>query len=236
MLVTGIISLAIMTYSNLLSVLGFYSRARTDKLARIWARKILNAARIRRSKFIHHPIEYLPNKAYMIMCNHSSLYDIPIIFEAIPGSIRMLTKSELGKIPILSLSLKLNEFIFINRHNREQAMQDLAKAKQKMEDGIILWVAPEGTRSKTGKLLRFKKGVFHLAIQTEAIIIPVGIRGASQVLPSKTLALSSDQPVEVHVGKPIDASEFNEDSKDLLLKKVEKVMRELVDEPSKANL
>jgi 1-acyl-sn-glycerol-3-phosphate acyltransferase len=116
------------------------------------------------------------------------------------------------------------EFISINRHNIEQAKKDLKAAGEKMEDGIVLWIAPEGTRSRTGRLGSFKKGGFILAIETGAQIIPVGIRGSEKVLPAKTWDLYLNQQVDIHIGNPIDASAYTLKSKDDL---IEAVRREL---------
>jgi len=89
-----------------------------------------------------------------------------------------------------------------------------------MEDGIILWIAPEGTRSRTGKLNKFKKGGFMVALQTNAIIIPVGIRGSEKVLPPDTWRSRIGQHVEIHVGEPIDTSGYALEGRDALMEKV----------------
>ena len=131
---------------------------------------------------------------------------ILISFVALPGSIRMLAKSELYRIPVLGLTMRLAEFPSINRHKRNQALADLARARQMMESGIVLWAAPEGTRSRTGELLPFKKGCFHLALDTEAVIVPVAIRGIHKVLPARSWRFNLGQQVSVHIGEPIDAA------------------------------
>ena len=77
-----------------------------------------------------------------------------------------------------------------------------------MESGIVLWAAPEGTRSPDGKLLPFKKGCFHLALDTEAVIVPVAIRGIHKVLPARSWRFNLGQQVSVHIGEPIDAATY----------------------------
>jgi 1-acyl-sn-glycerol-3-phosphate acyltransferase len=100
-----------------------------------------------------------------------------------------------------------------------------------MEDGIVLWVAPEGTRSKDGKLLPFKKGCFHLALDTQAIIIPIGIRDIVNVLPKGTLNMYTGVAVEMHIGTMIDASEYSMATRDRLMRTVDAEMRRLLDQP-----
>src|SRR5262249_4599437 len=129
-------------------------------------------------------------------------------------------KKELMRVPIWGLAMKRADFIFVDRENRTQAMRDLVVAKEKMMTGIAIWMAPEGTRSKNGKLNVFKKGGFMLALETGAIILPVGIRGAEKILPAKTLKFTLNQQVEVHVGKPIDTRNYTVKTRNELIKAV----------------
>lgn len=169
-----------------------------------------------------------PQRRYIVMCTHASHYDIPLSFVALPGSLRMLAKKELSRIPIFGQAMRAAEFIFIDRHNREQALKDLTAARLKMESGIVLWVSPEGTRSTNGELLPFKKGCFHLAIDTQAIIIPVAIRNISKVLPKGTFNLNLGVETEVHIGTPIDASGYSLEQRQALSEQVERSMRQLL--------
>jgi 1-acyl-sn-glycerol-3-phosphate acyltransferase len=93
-----------------------------------------------------------------------------------------------------------------------------------------MWIAPEGTRSKDDKLGPFKKGPFITAIQAGATIIPIGIRGANHILPAGTLQLNLAQEVAVHIGEPIDATQYTLENKDTLLAHVFRVMQRLTDE------
>jgi 1-acyl-sn-glycerol-3-phosphate acyltransferase len=162
------------------------------------------------------------------MSNHSSLYDIPLIFVALPGSIRMLTKKELFGVPVWGRGLAAGEFVSIDRHDHAQAVRDLDAAKVKMAGGISLWVAPEGTRSRDGQLGDFKKGGFVLAIQTGALILPIGIRGSRDILPPKTFFRADlGRTAEVHVGEPIDAARFSMERRDALVSEVRDRIREL---------
>ncbi|MEC7815332.1 MAG: lysophospholipid acyltransferase family protein [Pseudomonadota bacterium] len=145
-------------------------------------------------------------RRYIIMCTHASHYDIPVAFVSLPGSVRMLAKKELFRIPLLGQAMRAAEFPSIDRTNRNRAVSDLKKARAMMESGIVLWAAPEGTRSSDGQLLPFKKGCFHLALDTEAVIVPVAIRGIHRVLPARTFQINLGQPVDVRVGQPIDTA------------------------------
>ena len=204
-------------------------RAACDRLLSWWSTRLLSFVKLTYKTVDPHHLEFQPNRRYIIMSNHSSLYDIPVVFMALPpASIRMLTKKELFSVPIRGRGLRAAEFISIDRKNRKQAFRDLEEARKKMESGIVLWVAPEGTRSGTGELLPFKKGAFMLALQTGATIIPVGIRGAYDVLPAKTSRFHLGRQVEVHIGRPVDASQFKKQERDQLMLEVESQIRELI--------
>jgi len=201
------------------------NRKAFDQYSRQWAKKILNIVKVHYKTFNPHHVTFEPNKQYIIMINHTSLYDIPITLAALPGSIRMIAKKELFKVPIWGHAMKRAEYISIDRKDRKQAVKDLALAKEKMKNGIVIWVAPEGTRSHNGKLLPLKKGPFMLALQTGATIIPVGIRGAHNILPAKTLNFNTHQSVEVHIGEPIDASNYTIKTRAELMTAVENNIR-----------
>jgi len=201
-----------------------YPRKDGDGLLHWWSNGLVNAVRIKKTVFDPFSIRIEPGKGYIIMSNHRSHYDIPLTILSLPASIRMLTKKELFKIPLWGRGMAAGEFICIDRKNIEQAKQDLKKAREKMEDGIVLWISPEGTRSRTGRMGPFKKGGFILAIEAGAQIIPVGIRGSEKVLQPETWEFFLDQKVEVYIGKPIDASAYTLEHKDKL---IEVVRREI---------
>jgi len=140
----------------------------------------------------------------------------------------MLTKKELFKIPILSMALNKGDFVSIDRQNRQQSIKDLANARKKLEQGIMLWIAPEGTRSRDGELHPFKKGGFHLAIETNAIIVPIVIKGINDILPSKTYQLTINGEVDVYIGKEFDSSEFTTEERNQYMQAVHAEMKSLL--------
>ena len=164
------------------------------------------------------------SKPYLFMSNHQSLYDIPILFAALEGRLRMVAKKELFSVPIWRPALKVSQFISIDRKDRYKAVQSLKEAARIMQSGINVWMAPEGTRSRDGKLLPFKKGGFMLALETGAQIVPVAIKGAWAVIPPKSFRLSLGHRVEVEFGQPIDASAYGMSNRDALMRDVREWM------------
>ena len=210
---------------------GFITREWCDHALRLYVKRVLKLVGVTCKVINPHNVQPQPGQPTIVMCNHSSLYDIPLSLVAFPShSLRMLSKKELAKIPIMGQGMVAAEFPFIDRHNRHQAQKDLEYAKELLISGILMWIAPEGTRSKTGKLGEFKKGGFITAIQAGAVIIPMGIRGAYNILPARTHQFNLNQDVEVHIGKPIDASKFTLENKEALIELVYQEMKQLVGE------
>lgn len=209
---------------------GGYPRDYGDRWLKWWAKKLVDSVGMRYMVHDPHGLVLEPGTPYIIMSNHRSHYDIPLVILTMPGSIRMLTKKELFRVPLWGRGMKAGEFMSIDRSNIEQAKTDLAAAREKMESGIVIWISPEGTRSQYGHLGGFKKGGFIMAIEAGARIIPVGIQGTEKVLRPKTLEFNLDREVSVDIGMPIDASRYTLEQKELLMEEVRKSIAELCGE------
>lgn len=211
------------------SLSGSISRQWCDAELQRWSQRMLKLLHIRCKVVNPHHVEPEPGRATILMCNHASLFDIPLSLQAFPhASIRMLAKKELSSIPIMGGGMVAAEFPFIDRKNRRQAISDLDKVKDLLKSGIVMWIAPEGTRSETGELLPFKKGGFITAIKTQAVIIPIGIRGANQILPARSSQFRLNQEAELHIGKPIDAAHYDLDHKEKLIQETYAAISKLI--------
>ncbi len=217
LLLTGYIGFKATIYATLNKI----NRKWVDKTLHGWTLQILHLLRVNYKVINPHRVIPPKNRATMILCNHSSLFDIPLSYLAFPHhSMRMLAKKELLSIPFFGRGMTVAEFPSIDRKNRQQAIKDMRKIQALMESGIMVWIAPEGTRSKTGMLGPFKKGAFITAIEANAVIIPIGIRGANNILPAKTFKANFNQTAEIHIGEPIDAADFTLDNKEALMHQV----------------
>lgn len=224
--------LLITLYISILTILELsiskVPRITIDKRLRWWSKKLVDFIKL--SYEVHLPTGFKieKEKPYILMCNHSSHYDIPLSFLTFKNSIRMLAKKELTRIPIWGKGMRVSDFIAIDRTNARQAIKDLKFARKVMEKGIILWIAPEGTRAKDGKLQPFKSGGFRLAIQAKASIIPVGIVGSNEVMPSKTFRIQTGKHVDIFIGDPIETTGFTNRTKNELKQIVESRIRTLI--------
>jgi 1-acyl-sn-glycerol-3-phosphate acyltransferase len=143
-------------------------------------------------------------RAYVYMSNHQSHLDIPILYATLPSpTIRMLAKKELFQIPIWGRALRAAEFIEVDRANHTRALESIEVAAELIRDGVSIWIAPEGTRSRDGSIGRLKKGGFHLASETQTPIVPVAIRGTIAILPRGGRAMRTGERVDVTIGAPI---------------------------------
>lgn len=130
-----------------------------------------------------------PRGTYIYMCNHVSNLDPPIVVPLIPRRTSVLIKRELLRIPILAQAMRMADFVEVDRKNRDAAIASVERARAVVEKGINITVFPEGTRSLDGKMLPFKKGPFHLAMETGTAVIPMSIYGSESLWPKKSFRI-----------------------------------------------
>jgi 1-acyl-sn-glycerol-3-phosphate acyltransferase len=129
-------------------------------------------------------LENVLNEPAIYAANHASQLDIPIICTSINRPMFFIGKVELKKIPILSQYMKIVGMIFVDRKNRERAMASMRTAIQDIQGGKSIAAFPEGTRTKTGELLPFKKGVFTISKEGRIPIVPIAVIGSAKALAS----------------------------------------------------
>lgn len=201
-----------------------------DKIMFKWSKRLLDLIGLNVNVVGLEKIPKKGDRPLIVMCNHSSLYDIPISAHALQASLRMLTKKELFSIPIFGSGLRRGEYISIDRNNRDQSLKDLENAKDKLLSGVVLWVAPEGTRSKDGKLGQFKRGGFHIALDSKALILPIVIKGVHKVQAGDNLDLYLNQTVEVELCETVDAANYSKEQRRELIVDVRQRMLEKLDQ------
>jgi 1-acyl-sn-glycerol-3-phosphate acyltransferase len=183
-----------------------------------WSRALLEQARLELEVIGR---EKAPRtETFVVMSNHQSLYDIPVLLQALDQRMRMIAKTELFRVPLWSTAMRRCGFIEIDRGNRSRAADSLKAAQAALGSGTSIWIAPEGTRSLTGQMLPFKKGGFHLALAAGARILPVTIDGTRKVLPAKGRHIRRGVKVQVILGDPIDTKQFRRRELDRLAQQV----------------
>jgi len=175
---------------------GIYDWANVD-----WSRDVLKAAG---TPVLADGLERIPRgQPLMYASNHSSMFDIWTLLATLPGSVRMVAKQELFKIPLLGGAMRAAGHIPIDRAARKKAFEAYDKAAKTIREGISsILVFPEGTRSRTGELLPFKNAPFGLAIAAQVPIVPVYVHHTFEILPKGAWRLRS-RPIRLLVGEPI---------------------------------
>jgi 1-acyl-sn-glycerol-3-phosphate acyltransferase len=141
-------------------------------------------------------MEELPAGGAVLVANHQSLVDIPLLLSAFPRPVKFLAKRELGEIPVFGKAMTAAGNLFINRDDPRDAVHMLRDAGGRLRSGHLLVVFPEGTRSGDGKVGEFKPGAFFLAQKSGAPVVPVYIDGGRNALPKGRLWF---RPAELRV-------------------------------------
>lgn len=197
-----------------------------DEAARRWARALLRAAGV---QVAVRGLEHIPrDRPVVFVSNHQSWFDILALAASIPVSFRFVSKKELAKVPLLGRAMRAAGHIFIDRQNRQRAFDAYQDAVRVIRGGMSAVVFPEGTRSRTGELLPFKKGPFVLAIAAQVPMVPVYCAGTFEIMPKGT-AWIRPRPVTLLFGEPIPTAGLRYEDREGLLHRVRAILEALRD-------
>ncbi len=146
--------------------------------------------------------------SYVFVANHQGAYDIFAIYGYLNHNFKWMMKKSLEKIPFVGYACKKAGHIMVDKSSPAAVQHTMATAKDRLKDGMSLVVFPEGSRSKTGKMARFKKGAFALASEFGLPIVPITIDGAYDVMP-RSAKLPCPGQIHVTIHKPLDADGAN---------------------------
>jgi 1-acyl-sn-glycerol-3-phosphate acyltransferase len=186
-----------------------------------WAgvKLVVYVTRIAGEKVTVEGRENIPPGVCLFAANHTSNADAPAIVGAIPRRIAILGRKSLFDIPIVGTAFHLAKFVPVDRENRDAALASVQQAVRHIREGYSFLVYPEGTRSADGRLRRFKKGSFVVAIEAGIPVVPVSCAGAHLIMKKNSLIIHPGK-VTVRFGKPIDASAYTVEQRDELAEHV----------------
>jgi 1-acyl-sn-glycerol-3-phosphate acyltransferase len=120
-------------------------------------------------------------KTYVFVANHQSIYDIPVLFWSIPFQLRIIAKESLGRFPMLGPHLKRTGHMLVDRSHPDKS-RIFRWAAWLTANGLSLIIFPEGTRSRTGRLGKFKGGSIMLAMQAGLPLVPISVVGSRHIM------------------------------------------------------
>ncbi len=174
-------------------------------IGRIWARIIVW---LTGTEVTLHGSQRMPKGSYIIVSNHQSAFDIPVLQAYLPVQFKWVSKKEAFRYPFIGWAMHLARYVAVERSHLKEAYMGLKVMEERLKDGYPILIFPEGTRQKEEKVGPFKRGAFVLAKRTGLPLVPVTIRGTKGVIDS--FPRVNPGRVRIVIGRPIDPSRFDE--------------------------
>lgn len=228
-LIFGIISTITLSITVVAVSMIFRSRRAADFIIMLWALPIVLLGGIRVEVRGMENVRK-SGKGFLLLFNHTSLLDIPILFGYFPRSFRFGAKIELFNVPFFGAAMRACGILPIDRSNRSKVMKVYEQAISRVEKGESFALAPEGTRQSEAQLGRFKRGPFEFAINARMDIMPVVVSGVLDVLPKHSVFVNAGRfrrRVIIAIAPPVSASEYTPDTMNNLVEKVRGEMEPL---------
>jgi 1-acyl-sn-glycerol-3-phosphate acyltransferase len=185
------------------------------RLGRLWAKAHLKVMGIAP---VYEGLEHAAGtEPRIFLSNHLSTLDIWVLAPVLPVTTRFVSKRTIFWIPVLGQAMAVAGFIPIDRQDRAGAIRSLSRAAETIRRGASVILFAEGTRSRDGRLARFKRGSFHLALDAGVPVVPVAIAGTYNVVKPRSIVVRSG-PVHVTFAPPVDVAAYAGDLDGLMAK------------------
>jgi 1-acyl-sn-glycerol-3-phosphate acyltransferase len=198
------------------------------RCARAWSWLILKTTGVRVA--VDGLDRLTPAATYVFVSNHQSNYDTPVIFSSLPYQLRIIAKESLARFPVLGWHLKRGKHLFVDRQNPDRA--GIFKRWRALVSQASLMVYAEGTRSRDGRVAKFKAGSFLLAIEAQLPIVPIAVIGTRAVMPKGRLRTEpADVRLIIHdpIQPPVVAAPTIHDARQLA-ERVRRIVSATVEE------
>ncbi|MDD8018522.1 MAG: lysophospholipid acyltransferase family protein [Bacteroidota bacterium] len=167
---------------------------------------------------------------YILVSNHASMFDLPAIMSTFPR-VRIMFKKELSYVPFWGWALYLGHHIVVDRKKGSEAMKSLDRAAKAIQEGGQVLLFAEGTRTRDGKLLPFKRGAFSLAAKSGVPIVPIAINGSFKILPKGSFDIRPAH-IEVVIDDPVPTTGISTREEEVqLMNRVREIIQKNYVEP-----
>jgi 1-acyl-sn-glycerol-3-phosphate acyltransferase len=170
-----------------------------------------------------------PRRPYVVVSNHQSLADIPLVSN-LPWEMKWMAKKELFRLPVVGWMMQLAGDITVDRQSARSGAQALLRAQRYLERKCSVMVFPEGTRTLDGRVRQFADGAFHLAVKAKVHILPLVIEGSRDCIPKNSWKFGKSSEIFLKVLSPIDTCSLTVEDVPALRDKVRMaIMREIAE-------
>ncbi len=228
-IITCILTLVVYPVSRLA---GLFKRRWRDMIALRFVQFELRVARVLSgAKLEYIGLEYLPGKgddAVVYISNHRGFFDIIATYPVFKDCTGFIAKKEMRTWPLLGWWMSSVYCLFLDRKDHRQGIATIIQGAKNVQNGISMWVFPEGTRSKVeGEMLPFKHGSFKMATKAQAAIIPVAINGSGKIFDDHVPIIKSGK-VRVEFMEPIETKDLTPEEIQQLPDRVHALIEEKV--------
>ena len=187
------------------------ARGYVFKLYRKWSRFTIKIIGV---QVILEGVDNIPDEPFVLMGNHTSILDVPLLISSIDKDLGFIAKKEVLKIPLIGCWLEKGKNVALDRDNARQGIMAINEGVNNIKEGYAMVVFPEGTRSKDGSISEFKKGSMKLATKSKAKIVPVYIDRAYRSFEENRRF--KPNTIKIIIEKPIETSSLTkEDERNL---------------------
>ena len=160
----------------------------------------------------------------VFVANHQSAIDIFLIYGHLGAPIKWMMKKGLAKIPFVGTACRMAGFIFVDYSSARNAQKSVIEAEHKLIDGYSLIIFPEGGRTTDGKMRRFKKGAYQIAVDLQLPLVPITVNGPYKVMPTGSFDIRPHR-IEMTIYPPLIPHKKEENTKENLQKLVDETQQ-----------